>query len=66
LTLKEGDRISNPMSNSSGAVVGITKDRRQQQDGVLIQWDGTMPDSAVKFTKHMTAWMHWTLPGWLA
>lgn len=60
LALKVGDRISNPMSNTSGTVTALLRDRRHQQEGVAIQWDGTDPDTARQFTKHTTAWMHWT------
>lgn len=62
LALKPNDRITNPMSGSSGVVSALVLDRRRLQEGVWIQWDGTPPDSAIRFTKHMTAWMHWTLP----
>lgn len=63
LALKEGDRISNPMTNSSGTVAGILHDRRELRDGVLIcvliEWDGSA-GFVTPFTKHSTAWMHWT------
>lgn len=59
LALKIGDRIANPMSNSAGAVTALVLDRRKQQEGVWIEWDGTSPDTARSFTTQTTAWMHW-------
>lgn len=60
LELKEGDRIANPMSNSSGTVASALLDRRGDKCGVTIMWDGTGPDQARAFTTSTTAWMHWT------
>lgn len=60
LALKEGDRIENPMTSSKGTVLHVTHDRRGTQDGVWITWDGSSPDNARRFSKHQTAWMHWT------
>ena len=60
LNLKEGDRIDNPMTRTTGAVVGVLHNRRGEPDGVSIQWDGTAPDMARQFRAQTTAWMHWT------
>ena len=61
LALKDGDRIEG-MTGTKGTVREITHDRRGIQDGVMLEWDG--PAGATPqlwhFTKHMTAWMHWT------
>lgn len=63
LSLKEGDRIVNPMSNTSGAVTKLLYDRTRQQYGVTVQWDRTAADQARSFTKDTTAWMHWEREG---
>lgn len=63
LSLRGGDRIDNPMANTKGTVTGIVKDRRGEQEGVWITWDGAKPDTARAFTKHTTAWMHWNVLG---
>lgn len=65
MSLRDGDRIDNPMSGTQGTVTGLLRRLRDgQPEGVWITWDNTSPDSARAFTKHTTAWMHWTkLPG---
>jgi hypothetical protein len=54
--LKPGDRISNPMSSSSGVISERTQDRRTLS--IYVKWDGST--KPVHFTEHQTAWMHWT------
>jgi hypothetical protein len=53
--LKAGDRISNPMSNSSGTVNEVMRPRGFVH--VYVAWDGSTKH--VHFTEHQTAWMHW-------
>lgn len=61
LALKVGDRIRNAMADTAGTVTTLMLDRRRQQDGVWIKWDGTTDETARSFTKHTTAWMHWEI-----
>lgn len=54
--LEIGDKIDNPMSQSSGTVTERT------QDGVRVRWGEGTPGRNVLFTYtvNSTAWMHWT------
>lgn len=56
--LKEGDRVDNPMSQSSGVVV------ERKPNGVKVRWGDGAPGRTVEFFYDVqsTSWMHWTLP----
>lgn len=53
--LKEGDKIDNHMSQSSGKVIEATK------AGVRVRWGDGTPGRTVTFlyTAQSTAWFHW-------
>ena len=55
--LKQGDRISNVMTESHGTVTLVENYRGFVNVG--IQWDGS--DVTWHFGERHTAWMHWTL-----
>jgi hypothetical protein len=55
-TLQVGDRIYNPMSDSTCTVNSVESTRRGVH--VYVQWRGS--SHAVHFTEQQTAWMHWT------
>jgi accessory colonization factor AcfC len=53
--LKVGDRISNPMSNSSGVVNEVLHPRGFVH--VYVKWDGS--SKPIHFNEQMCVWMHW-------
>jgi len=63
MNLEPGDRIDNPMARTTGAVVGVLRNRRGEPDGVSVQWDNTAPEMARQFRTQTTAWMHWNKIG---
>lgn len=55
--LKVGDRIENPMTQSSGVVTETT------DQGIRVRWGERIErDIEFTYTVMSTAWMHWALP----
>lgn len=54
--LKEGDKVTNPMTNSTGEVVEATK------SGVRVVWGERGPNEHKFFYSPLDrAWVHWNL-----
>lgn len=54
--LKEGDKVRNDMSQSTGTVT------KAETMGVRVRWGDGRPGNDVTFFYHVnsTAWMHWS------
>ena len=54
--LKEGDRVVNGLTQSTGTVT------ERRSDGVKVRWGDGQPGHTVEFffSVNTTAWFHWT------
>jgi hypothetical protein len=58
--LKEGDRVRNAMTDSTGMVAEVVALRRGKIV-VEVRWDGADVHGLFVFTEQSTAWMHWSV-----